>query len=166
MDLFSIFKGGKYFDKHIEPKCDYCQFGRRAKDGEKVICEKRGLVQRDDSCSKFIYSPLKRIPVKQLNFVGSLADEDIYIESAGDIAEKQEEMQKSDTSKKTNRKAVLEKSEEKPAEKSVDEKPSKEPEKSDESAPEKTETAEVAKTIDSTEESTPETENSEENTKS
>ncbi len=166
MDLFSIFKGGKYFDKHIEPKCDYCQFGRRAKDGEKVICEKRGLVQRDDSCSKFIYSPLKRIPVKQLNFVGSLADEDIYIESAGDIAEKNEEIQKSDTSKKTNRKAVPEKSEEKPAEKSVDEKPSKEPEKSEEPAPENTETAEVAKTIDNTEESTPETENSEENTKS
>ena len=70
MDLFSIFKGGKYFDKHIEPKCDYCQFGKRAKDGEKVLCEKRGLVECNDSCSKFIYSPLKRIPVKQLSFVG------------------------------------------------------------------------------------------------
>ena len=44
MDLFSIFKGGKYFDKHMAPKCDYCQFGRRAKDGNKVLCEKRGLV--------------------------------------------------------------------------------------------------------------------------
>lgn len=90
MDLFSIFKGGKYFDKHIAPKCDYCQFGRRAKDGNKVLCEKRGLVNCNDSCGKFIYSPLKRIPVKQLNFVGSLADEDIYIESAGDRAEKEE----------------------------------------------------------------------------
>ena len=40
MDLFSMFKGGKYFDKHITPKCDYCQFGRRAKDGNKVLCEK------------------------------------------------------------------------------------------------------------------------------
>ena len=90
MDLFSIFKGGKYFDKHIAPKCDYCQFGRRAKDGNKVLCEKRGLVDCNDSCNKFIYSPLKRIPVKQLNFVGSLADEDIYIESAGDRAEKEE----------------------------------------------------------------------------
>lgn len=94
MDLFSIFKGGKYFDKHIAPKCDYCQFGRRAKDGNKVLCEKRGLVNCNDSCGKFIYSPLKRIPVKQLNFVGSLADEDIYIESAGDRAEK-EELEKS-----------------------------------------------------------------------
>lgn len=90
MDLFSMFKGGKYFDKHIEPKCDYCQFGRRAKDGNKVLCEKRGIVECSFSCNKFIYSPLKRIPVKQLNFVGSLADEDIYIESAGDRAEKEE----------------------------------------------------------------------------
>lgn len=112
MDLFSIFKGGKYFDKHIEPKCDYCQFGRRAKDGEKVICEKRGLVERDDSCGKFIYSPLKRIPVKQLNFVGSLADEDIYTESAGDIAEKLEELNKDENLKKSGRKAVSEKTEE------------------------------------------------------
>lgn len=111
MDLFSIFKGGKYFNKNIEPKCDYCQFGRRAKDGEKVICEKRGLVERNDSCGKFIYSPLKRIPVKQLNFVGSLADEDIYTESAGDIAEKLAELNNDENSKKSDRKAVPEQAE-------------------------------------------------------
>ena len=58
MDLFSIFKSGKYFDKHIDPKCDYCRFGKRAKDGNKVLCEKRGLVDCNYSCSKFIYSPL------------------------------------------------------------------------------------------------------------
>ena len=100
MDFFSIFKGGKYFDKNIQPKCDYCQFGRRTKDGNKVLCEKRGMTERDFSCGKFIYSPLKRIPVKQLNFVGSLADEDIYIESVGDKAEKDE-----DTAKKTAKKS-------------------------------------------------------------
>ncbi|MBR6385396.1 MAG: hypothetical protein IKS03_04660 [Ruminococcus sp.] len=94
MDFFSIFKGGKYFDKNIQPKCDYCQFGRRTKDGNKILCEKRGMTERDFSCGKFIYSPLKRIPVKQLNFVGSLADEDIYIESVGDKAEKDEMAQK------------------------------------------------------------------------
>ncbi|MCM1530524.1 MAG: hypothetical protein NC093_11095 [Alistipes sp.] len=105
MDLFSMFKGGKYFDKHITPKCDYCQFGRRAKDGNKVLCEKRGIVDCNFSCGKFVYSPLKRIPVKQLNFVGSLADEDIYIESAGDRAEKEQadkaEKEKADASKKS-----------------------------------------------------------------
>lgn len=113
MDLFSIFKGGKYFDKHIQPKCDYCQFGRRAKDGEKVICEKRGLVQRNDSCFKFVYSPLKRIPVKQLNFVGSLADEDIYTESASDIEEKQKELLKNTPPKDDNKKTAEKKAEEK-----------------------------------------------------
>ena len=91
MGLFSIFSvGAKYFDKHIEPKCDYCQFGKRTKDGNKVLCEKRGLVEQTYSCNKFIYSPLKRIPVKQLNFVGSIADEDIYIESKSDREEKEE----------------------------------------------------------------------------
>ena len=117
MDLFSIFKGGKYFDKHMAPKCDYCQFGRRAKDGNKVLCEKRGLVDCNYSCNKFIYSPLKRIPVKQLNFVGSLADEDIYIESAGDIAEKKEleNPQKKDEPKKDAPKPAEAKQENKPA---------------------------------------------------
>ena len=89
MGLLSFFKSGNYFDKAITPKCDYCQNGKRARDGNKVLCEKRGLVDCSYSCSKFIYSPLKRIPVKQLNFVGSLADEDIYIESAGDRAERE-----------------------------------------------------------------------------
>lgn len=161
MDLFSIFKGGKYFDKHIEPKCDYCQFGRRAKDGEKVICEKRGLVQRDDSCSKFIYSPLKRIPVKQLNFVGSLADEDMYTESASDIAEKQEELLKSDDSKKSGRKAVPDKKEESKEESAEtpsvevkeEEKPAEKPTESEvHEVTEESETTETAETAEKSEE--------------
>ena len=105
MDLFSIFKGAKYFDKHIEPKCDYCQFGKRARDGNKVICDKRGIVDCTYSCSKFIYSPLKRIPVKQLRFVGSIADDELYIESKGDRSEKEEaENKASDKNKKTEAK--------------------------------------------------------------
>jgi len=83
MGIMSIFKPGKkYFSKSIPPKCDYCHFGKRAKAGNKVVCEKCGLVDCSYSCGKFVYSPLKRIPVKQLKFVGSLADEDIYFESA------------------------------------------------------------------------------------
>ena len=90
MGLSSLFKfGGKYFDKNIQPKCDYCQFGKRAKDGDKVLCEKRGLVDASFSCGKFTYSPFKRIPVKQLKFVGSLADDEIYVETKDDKAEKE-----------------------------------------------------------------------------
>ena len=103
MGILSIFQGGaKYFDKKMAPKCDYCQFGKRAKDGNKVLCEKKGLVDSNYSCGKFEYSPLKRIPVKQLNFVGSLADEDIYIESVGDRAEKEEEEKKTSVNDKNH----------------------------------------------------------------
>lgn len=110
MGIASLFGGGKYFDKNIQPKCDYCQFGKRAKDGDKVLCEKKGLVSSDSSCGKFVYSPLKRIPVKQLNFVGSLADDDIYIESASDRAEKEEEQQ-ADNKKSEGNKAKSNQSE-------------------------------------------------------
>ncbi|MBP3309472.1 MAG: hypothetical protein J6L05_01485 [Ruminococcus sp.] len=109
MGILSIFKGGNYFDKAIQPKCDYCQFGKRAKDGNKVLCEKKGLVESNYSCGKFTYSPLKRIPVKQLNFVGSLADEDIYSESAGDRAEKQAEINSENSGKKDAPKQTAEK---------------------------------------------------------
>ena len=135
MDLFSIFKSGKYFDKHIEPKCDYCRFGKRAKDGNKVLCEKRGLVDANYSCGKFLYSPLKRIPVKQLNFVGSLADEDLYIESAGDRAEKEEELKKTEesTKKSAPKKSEEVKPEESTAPEKTEEAPKEEqPEKADE----------------------------------
>ena len=79
MGLFDILqRGGKYFDKDIPPHCEYCDFGKRAKDGNKVLCDKRGLVDADFSCAKFVYSPLKRIPVKQLNRVGFLDEDDEF----------------------------------------------------------------------------------------
>ena len=73
MGLFDVFsKGGKYFGKAIEPKCEYCEFGKRTKDGNKVLCTKKGMVDASFHCPKFVYSPLKRIPVKQMNMVGFL----------------------------------------------------------------------------------------------
>jgi hypothetical protein len=73
MGLFDVFsKGGKYFGKSIEPKCEYCEFGKRTTDGDKVLCTKKGMVDASFHCPKFQYSPLKRIPVKQMNLVGFL----------------------------------------------------------------------------------------------
>ena len=57
----------KLFAKSIEPKCEYCIFGKNSKEGNKILCEKQGLVNTNFSCLKFDYSPFKRIPVKQLN---------------------------------------------------------------------------------------------------
>ena len=94
MGLFDIFqRGGKYFDKDIPPHCEYCDFGKRAKDGNKVLCDKRGLVDADFSCAKFVYSPLKRIPVKQLNRVGFLDEDDEF----NDDDEQEEPKKQSDT---------------------------------------------------------------------
>ena len=103
MGIFSFFKSGNYFDKNITPKCDYCRYGKRAKDGNKVLCEQRGLVDASYACSKFIYSPLKRIPVKQLNFVGSLADEDLYSESAVERSKKEALMKAEEEAAKAER---------------------------------------------------------------
>lgn len=65
----------KLFGNDIVPQCQYCHYGTRAKDGRKVLCEKRGLVQGDFSCPKYQYSPLKRIPVKQLNIPGNFGED-------------------------------------------------------------------------------------------
>lgn len=84
-DLFQ--KKTVYFDKKITPKCGYCQFGRRSKSGN-ILCEKQGIMNEDNSCSKFAYSPLKRIPVKQLKNEGAMGDEEIYAEVNEKEAEK------------------------------------------------------------------------------
>jgi succinate dehydrogenase flavin-adding protein (antitoxin of CptAB toxin-antitoxin module) len=53
----------------------------KSREGNKILCEKRGVVEMDYSCSKYVYSPLKRIPVKQLNIHGAF-DDDIEEETA------------------------------------------------------------------------------------
>ncbi len=81
MKIGSIFeKGGKYFGNDITPKCEYCQFGRRAKDGRNVLCEKVGITPAESSCSKFVYSPLKRIPKKQLNIIDTYDDDEEFVD--------------------------------------------------------------------------------------
>lgn len=57
----------KFYGNDIEPKCAYCTYGSRAKEGNKVLCEKQGLVDDEYNCKKFEYDPLKRIPKKQLS---------------------------------------------------------------------------------------------------
>lgn len=69
-------RSGKYFGNTIEPSCSYCEFGRKAKHSSQILCEKKGIVDPNFSCPKFVYSPLKRVPVKQLNIPGNFDDDD------------------------------------------------------------------------------------------
>ncbi len=82
MGLANLFqKKTNYFDKKIEPKCGYCQYGKRTKEGSRILCSKVvNLKEENDSCGKFVYSPLKRIPVKQLNNEGAVSDDEMYVE--------------------------------------------------------------------------------------
>ena len=88
MALLDVFKKKVYyFDKNITPSCGYCQFGRRTKDGGRILCEKQGLMEDTQSCKQFLYAPLKRIPTKQLKIEGALTEEEMYLELPPEIIE-------------------------------------------------------------------------------
>lgn len=50
---------------NVEPKCEYCKFGKNSPDGIHVLCHKKGIYEKDSFCKKFRYDPLKHIPQKQ-----------------------------------------------------------------------------------------------------
>ena len=51
------------FNKNsISASCSYCTHGRLSPNGETVLCMKLGVVEKDFSCKKFKYDPLKRQP--------------------------------------------------------------------------------------------------------
>ena len=52
----------KLFGARIEPACGYCGIGRETEDGAKILCPKVGVMTPSDSCRKFRYDPLKRVP--------------------------------------------------------------------------------------------------------
>lgn len=109
MGLADLFKRKKtnYFKNSIEPQCAYCQYGKRTKDGNRILCEKRGLMEEDASCKNFIYSPLKRIPVKQLNIEGAVTADEMYVEiSEEELAAKQAAAAKADAAEKAHAMAV------------------------------------------------------------
>lgn len=49
---------------NIIPKCEYCKIGRLSAENT-VLCPQKGIMNKDDSCKKFSYDALKRIPEKK-----------------------------------------------------------------------------------------------------
>ena len=60
----------KLFGNNIKPSCKYCELGTAMGD-DKIQCSKFGVVKSYDSCKKFVYSPLKRIPKKEIQLANS-----------------------------------------------------------------------------------------------
>lgn len=52
------------FRKKIERSCTYCAYGVQI-DARQVLCAKKGILQNPDSCRRFRYDPLKRIPPRK-----------------------------------------------------------------------------------------------------
>lgn len=53
------------FEEHMEPRCGYCARGVPLEDGQ-VACPKKGVMSPGDSCGKFRYDPLKRVPPRPM----------------------------------------------------------------------------------------------------
>lgn len=62
------------FGNNIKPSCRYCLIAE-VHEGEKIVCPKMGVVKAYDSCKKFTYDPLKRIPKKELQLANSAVNE-------------------------------------------------------------------------------------------
>ena len=60
----------KLFGNNIKPTCKYCELCK-ALENDKFECEKFGEVKSYDSCKKFVYNPLKRIPKKEVLLANS-----------------------------------------------------------------------------------------------
>ncbi len=69
----------RFFNNNIEPSCSYCTQGQASADDQNILCTKKGVVQPDFFCKKFVYDPLKRIP-KRLNKLPSFSLEDFSID--------------------------------------------------------------------------------------
>lgn len=52
----------RFFDKNIEPRCEYCEKGYLSADGKNVLCKKKGIVEKGFSCLLFTYDPVLRKP--------------------------------------------------------------------------------------------------------
>ncbi len=68
----------KLFGKKIDPACEHCKFGRKNADGDKVFCQKKGIVNSYDSCRAYKYDPLKRSP-KKIKLQSDLSEKDFQI---------------------------------------------------------------------------------------
>lgn len=54
----------KLYGNAIEPICELCEVGTRSADGSVILCPRQGVVPLYHHCRRFVYTPLKRVPVK------------------------------------------------------------------------------------------------------
>ena len=65
-------------NRKIEPKCEYCIYASVPNDRSEALCLKEGIMDLDNSCKKFKYDPLKRIPHK-IAFQSNFTEDDFKL---------------------------------------------------------------------------------------
>ena len=55
----------KLYGNTITPACELCGHGRRAADGQVILCIHKGVTAPSYHCRKFLYDPLRRVPFRQ-----------------------------------------------------------------------------------------------------
>lgn len=58
--------------------CEFCEHAAIINDETNILCEYRGIVDREYRCRKFIYDPLKREP-KSLPPMPKLSEDDLLL---------------------------------------------------------------------------------------
>ena len=73
-------RGGRpmLFQKKIDPSCAYCRRGKQIGE-DTVLCQKKGVVSPEGSCSRFRYDPLKRVPPRPVSPDFSRLKEDFQL---------------------------------------------------------------------------------------
>lgn len=52
----------KFFNKDVEPACEYCSHGRKSRSSEEILCIKKGVMPLYGKCIHYRYDPLRRTP--------------------------------------------------------------------------------------------------------
>lgn len=70
------------FGTDITPSCSYCAHGTLNEETGMIDCSRRKKTfSPNDSCNKFLYSPIKRIPKKNLDIQSiNFSDPDVKID--------------------------------------------------------------------------------------
>ena len=68
----------KNFNKKLPKKCEYCIYGKGSSYSDEILCLKKGVTNANDSCKKYKYDPLKRVP-KRPKLADNYKSEDFEI---------------------------------------------------------------------------------------
>lgn len=72
-------KNQEFIHSEYPKCCYYCEKGILSFDKTAVLCEKFGIMETDDCCKKFIYDPLKRIPLEKPSALTQFTVEDFSL---------------------------------------------------------------------------------------